>query len=59
MPALEWQKRFETENPGQKAFEIDLSDKQACGLPPRPAVNAAKMIIPYDVIDRIGAQGRL
>jgi hypothetical protein len=59
MPALEWQKRFEAENPGLKAFEIDLSDMQACGLPPRPAVISAKMITPYDVIDRIGAQGRL
>ena len=59
MPALEWQKRFEDENPGLKAFEIDLSDKQACGLPPRPAVIAVKTITPYDVIDRIGAQGRL
>jgi hypothetical protein len=28
-------------------------------LPPRPAVIAVKMITPYDVIDRIGAQGRL
>ena len=55
MSALDWQKRFEDENPGLKAFEIDLNDKQACGLPPRPAVISVQLITPYDVIDRIGA----
>jgi hypothetical protein len=54
MPALEWQKRFEMENPGLKAFQIDLSDKQACGLPPGPGIIPMKVITPYDVIDRIG-----
>ncbi len=54
MPALEWQKRFEMENPGLKAFEIDLSDKQACGLPPGPEIIPMKVITPNDVIDRIG-----
>jgi hypothetical protein len=54
MPALEWQKRFEMENPGLKAFQIDLSDKQACGLPPGPAIIPTQVVTPYDVIDRIG-----
>ncbi len=42
------------ENPGLKAFQIDLSDKQACGLPPGPAIIPMKVITPYDVINRIG-----
>ena len=54
MPTLEWQKRFENENPGQKAFEIDIGDKQACGLPPGPAILPTQVITPYNVIDRIG-----
>jgi hypothetical protein len=54
MPALEWQKRFEDENPGLKAFEINLSDKKACCLFPGPAIIPMQVVTPYDVIDRIG-----
>jgi hypothetical protein len=54
MPALEWQKRFEDENPGLKAFEIDLSDKKACCLLPGPAIIHVQVVTPYDVIDIIG-----
>ena len=59
MPALEWQKRFETENPGQKAFQIHLTNKQACGLPPGPPILPMKVITPYDVIDRIGLRAQV
>jgi hypothetical protein len=54
MPALEWQKRFEMENPGLKACEINLSDKKACCLFPGPATIPTQVVTPYDVIDRVG-----